>query len=351
MQMPLTFLWPQLLALLWAIPLMVLAYLWLLYRRRQPVLRYASLAIVREAMPPAGAWRRHLPPALLLLALAMLLLAAARPQGHLPLLTQKATVMLAVDVSLSMQADDIEPSRLDAARDAAKAFVRRLPDGVRVGVVSFAGTAHLVQPPTYSREEQLAAIDRLHLQHGTAMGSGMVLALAELLPDAAIDLGETGAWGAQLHEAPPVRRIATAPAPTPAPAQDPDASSTIVLLTDGRSNYGVHPLEAADMAARHGVRIHAVGLGTTQPDTTGLEDWSIVLQLDEDLLREVTSRTRGEYFRAGSAQALLQVYEQMGTRLQVRPRETELSGPLALAAMLVLACAAGLSLLWFRRVA
>lgn len=341
MHPPLTFLWPQLLSLLWTIPMLALAYVWLLRSRRQPVLRYASLATVRLAMPSGGAWRRHLPPALLLLALTVLLLAAARPLGRLPLPTQQATVMLAIDVSLSMQADDIRPSRLDAARDAAKAFVRRLPDGVRVGIVSFAGTAHLVQPATYSRELQLAAIDRLHLLHGTAMGSGMVLALAELFPDAAIDLGGPDAPLQQHHALPSGQ---TAPIPV-------DTSTAIVLLTDGRSNFGVHPLQAADMAARRGVRIHAVGLGSVEPDAGGLDDWSAVLQLDEDMLREVTRRTRGEYFHAGSAQALMRIYEQMGSRLALRTRDTELAAPLALAALVLMGSAAGLSLLWLRRVA
>lgn len=346
---PLHFLWPQLLWLLWAIPLLVLAYLWLLHRRRQPVLRYASLALVRQAMLPGLAWRRHLPPTLVLAGLAVLLLAAARPQAALPLPTDQATVMLAVDVSLSMQADDIKPSRLDAAREAAKAFVRQLPAGVRVGVVSFAGTAQVVQPPTYSRENLLAAIDRLHLQHGTAMGSGIVAALSELFPNEAMDLGDAAFMPLTAH----------APRATPKPASarlapGGEPAATIVLLTDGRSNFGVHPLQAADMAAARGVRIHAVGLGTVgtaETQSADQDDWSIVLQLDEGMLREVTGLTRGDYFRAGSAEALLQVYEKMGARLQVVVRETELSGPLALAALLLMGGAAVLSLVWCPRVA
>ncbi len=343
---PLHFLWPQLLWLLWAVPALVVGYVWLLRSRRQPALRYASVALVRQALQPGRVWRRHLPPALLLVALAVLLFAAARPQAALPLPTEQATVMLAVDVSLSMQADDIKPSRLDAAREAAKAFVRQLPDGARVGVVSFAGTAQVVQPPTYSREKLLAAIDALHLQHGTAMGSGIVAALAELVPNEAMDLGEAAFMPLTAH--------APRAQPKPVPQQfahGAEPAATIVLLTDGRSNFGVHPLQAADMAAARGVRIHAVGLGTIETPAADQDDWSIVLQLDEDLLRQVTGITHGDYFRAGSAEHLLQVYESMGARLQVQMRETELAGPLALGALLLMAGAALLSLLWFQRVA
>ena len=343
---PLHFLWPQLLWLLWAIPALVLGYVWLLRSRRQPALRYANVALVRQALQPGRVWRRHLPPALLLAALAVLLFAAARPQAALPLPTEQATVVLAVDVSLSMQADDIKPSRLDAAREAAKAFVRQLPDGARVGVVSFAGTAQVVQPPTYSREKLLTAIDALHLQHGTAMGSGIVAALSELFPNEALDLGEAAFMPLTAH----APRATPKPVPRP-PTSDAGPAATIVLLTDGRSNFGVHPLQAADMAAARGVRIHAVGLGTVDTPGADQDDWSIVLQLDEDMLRQVTGITHGDYFRAGSAESLLQVYEKMGARLQVQMRETELAGPLALGALLLMAGAALLSLLWFQRVA
>lgn len=344
---PLHFLWPQLLWLLWAVPALALGYTWLLRRRRQPVLRYPGVDLVRQAMLPSRAWRRHLPPALLLAATALLLFAAARPQAALPLPTAQATVVLAVDVSLSMQADDILPSRLDAAREAAKALVRQLPDGTRVGVVSFAGTAQVVQPPTYSREKLLSAIDALQLQHGTAMGNGIVAALSELFPHEAMDLGEA-VWQPLTQHAARAVPVAARPAVVPS---DGAPAATIVLLTDGRSHYGVHPLQAADMAAARGVRIHAVGLGSVDSAPAGQDDWSFVLQLDEDMLRQVASITRGAYFRAASAQALLDTYERMGAQLKVQLRETELAAPLALAALLLLAAAALLSLWWHQRVA
>ncbi|KQP23570.1 ABC transporter ATP-binding protein [Pseudorhodoferax sp. Leaf267] len=340
------FLWPQLLWLLGTIPLMVLAYLGLLRRRRRQVLRYASLAIVKQAMAPGLPWRRHMPPALLLAAIALLLLAAARPQAVPPLPTEQASVVLALDVSFSMQADDIQPSRMEAAREAAKAFVRRLPTDVRVGIVSFAGTAQVVQPPTRDREDLMAAIDRLHMQYGTAMGSGIVVALSELLPGAAIDLGDM-TYGA-LERPRPAAQPKKAFVPVPAGS---DRSTAIVLLTDGRSTVGMDPMQAAALAAQRGVRIHAVGLGTVDAGSTDYDSWGTAMQLDEPMLKAVTAATRGDYYQASSAQSLVQVYERLGSRMQVEVRATELAGPLALGAMLLLACAAGLSLWWFQRVA
>ncbi len=341
MFMPLTFLWPPLLWLLWALPLQVLAYLWLLRRRRRQVLRYPNLQAVKLAAVAQPAWKRHLPPALFLLAMAALLLAAARPQTALPLPTAQATVMLAVDVSLSMRVDDVVPNRLEAARRAAKAFVRQLPADVRVGVVGFGGTAQLVQAPTRNREDQLAAIDRLQLQSGTAIGRGIVTALSALFPqDDAIDpeRSRDDALG---------KRTAAS-----AMALEPGSSTTaaIVLLTDGRSTTGIDPQEAASIAAARGVRIHTVGLGAKDPRLDELDGWSAILQLDEDVLRAVAGATRGDYFHASTGESLLHTYEQLGARLQMETRSTEASGLLALLAMALLVVAAGLSQLWRRRV-
>lgn len=345
MHPPLTFVWPQLLPLLWALPVLPLAYLWLLRRRRAPALRYASLSLVRPALGAHRPWRRHVPPALLLLGLAAVLLASARPLATLPLPTRQATVMLAVDVSLSMEADDILPSRLEAARAAARNFVRRLPPDVRVGVVSFAAVALVTQPPTRDREAVLAAIDRLHLQHGTAVGSGIVAALGQLFPELRLDAEDSmraALRGERAHQ--------LLPAAPGRPADD-GPQAAIVLLTDGRSAYGVPPLYAADMAGRLGVPVHAIGLGRIDQAAAGEDDWAMAWQLDEGMLQAITARTSGLYFRAGSAAALLRVYQQLGAHWQLEPRRTELAAPLALCALLLLGSAAGLSLLWRARVA
>ncbi|HEX6361692.1 MAG TPA: VWA domain-containing protein, partial [Albitalea sp.] len=159
-----TFVWPDFLWLLALVPALVLLYLWLLHRRKKNTVRYASLALVKQAAGKGPGWRRYVPPALMLLAIATLLVAVARPLAVVTLPTQQETIVLAMDVSGSMRATDVQPNRLVAAQEAAKAFIKELPRSVRVGVVSFAGTAAIVQPPTQSREDVVAAIDRFQLQ-------------------------------------------------------------------------------------------------------------------------------------------------------------------------------------------
>jgi Ca-activated chloride channel family protein len=183
-----TFLWPQFLWLLLTLPLLVLLYVWLLRRRKALALRYASLSIVKEAMGKGPGMRRHIPPVLFLLALAAMLVAAARPFAVVTLPSQQETIILAMDVSGSMRATDVKPNRLVASQVAAKAFLEELPRNVRVGIVAFAGTAQVVQPPTLSREDLVAAIDKFQMQRATAIGSAIVIALAELFPDQGIDL-------------------------------------------------------------------------------------------------------------------------------------------------------------------
>jgi len=173
---PVTFLWPQFLWLLGLLPLMVLLYWWLLRRRRPAALRLPNLAIVREAMGKGPGWRRHVPPLLLLLAFAAMLLASARPLATITLPTSEQTVILAMDVSGSMRAADVEPNRLVASQNAAKAFLADLPRDVKVGIVAFAGTAQVVQPVTLNRDDLAAAIDKFQLQRATAIGSAIVVA-------------------------------------------------------------------------------------------------------------------------------------------------------------------------------
>jgi len=347
-----TFLWPQYLWLLLAVPLLVLVYVWLLRRKKKLVLRYASLAVVKQAVSPGMGWRRHVPPALFLLALAMLLLAAARPLAVVTLPSDHATIVLAMDVSLSMRATDVKPNRLVAAQDAAKAFLQELPKNIRVAIVTFAGTAQLVQPATLNREDLVAAIDRFQMQRGTAVGSGIVVSLQELLPDAGIDLSEMIYGPGQKHgksldepeagKKPKKEFVPVAPGSF--------ESAAIVLLTDGRRTTGVDTQEAAKMAADRGVRVYSVGLGTIDGEVAGMEGWSMYLRLDEPSLKAVASATQGEYYYAGNAEALKKVYEKLSSRLQVDKKETEISGLLAFAAALLAIGAATMSLVWFNRI-
>ncbi|MET0312373.1 MAG: VWA domain-containing protein [Burkholderiaceae bacterium] len=346
-----SFLWPQYLWLLLALPLLPVAYAWLLRRRAKTALRLGSTAIVKAA---AGGrhWRRHVPPALFLVACALLLLAAARPMASLPLPWARTTIMLAMDISLSMRVTDVKPTRLAAAQDAAKLFLRDLPRHVEVGLVTFAGSTQVAQAATLDRPSLVAAIDGFQMQMGTAVGNAIVMCLAELFPDHGIDLGEmtfgrrqSGARSLDDRSKPPPREIVPVE-----PGSYPSAA--IVLLSDGRRTVGIDTLEAAKMAADRGVRIYVVGLGTVDGDQGAqAEGMPIYLKLDEPTLREVARMTGGEYHFAGTAERLNTVYANLGSRMQVLTRETEIAGVLALAAALFAILSGTLSMLWLGRIA
>ena len=343
---PMTFIWPDMLWGLLLVPLLVAGYVWLLKRRKKTALRFASLSLVKEAMGKTNAWRRHLPPALLLLATAALLLAAARPAAVITLPLQEKTIVLAMDVSGSMRATDVKPNRIVAAQEAAKAFIAELPRSVRVAVVSFAGTAAVVQAPTLSREDVIAAIDRFQLQRGTAIGSGMVLSLATIFPDAGNDLSQiTGQ-----RNMPPAPGDKAKKDFTPV---EPGSygSAAIILLTDGQRTTGPDPLDAAKMASERGVRVYTVGVGTKEGETIGFEGWSMRVRLDEDTLKNIADRTRADYFYAGTAEDLKKVYQALSSRLVVEKKETEVSALFAALGALLVVVAAGLSVWWFGRVA
>ena len=341
-----SFLWPNLLWSLLALPALVLLYLWLLRRRRRSTVRLASLGVAKAALGKGPGWRRHVPPLLLLLAIGTLLVATARPLAVIALPQAQRTIILAMDVSGSMRATDVQPSRIVAAQEAAKAFVTSLPREVRVGVVAFAGTAAVVQAPTTSREDVIAAIDRFQLQRATATGSGIILSLATIFPDAGIEISQ-----------------ATGQRPMPGPLGEPKEkdftpvepgsykSAAIIMLTDGARTTGPDPLEAAKMAADRGVKVYTVGIGTVAGETIGFEGWSMRVRLDEAALKQVALLTQAEYFYAGTAQDLLKVYQSLSSRLVVEKKETEITAFFAAAGALLALLGAALSLWCFGRVA
>ena len=341
-----SFLWPEFLWLLLLLPLLVLLYVWLLRRKKKAALRYASLSIVREAMGRGQSFRRHIPPLLFLISLAAMLVASSRPFAVVSLPSQNETIILAMDVSGSMRATDVLPDRITAAKEAAKAFVTDLPRNVRIAVVQFAGTAAVVQAPTLSRDDVVAAIDRFQLQRGTAIGSGIVLSLATLFPDAGIDLSQITGQRAM----PPAAGEKPKPEFVPVPPGS-YASGAIVLLTDGQRTTGPDPLEAAKMSADHGVRVYTVGVGTKDGETIGFEGWSMRVRLDEETLKNIANITRADYFYAGTAADLKKVYQGLSTRLIVEKKETEISALFAAVGALLVVLAAGLSVWWFGRVA
>jgi Ca-activated chloride channel family protein len=335
------------------LPLLPALYLWLLRRRARQAIVWSSLRVVREAAGPQ--WRRHVPPALILLALALLLLALARPTASVPLPWTKSTILLAMDISRSMRVQDVQPSRMEAAQAAAKAFLAEVPRHIEVGLVTFAGTAQVAQRATLDRPSLVSAIDAIQMQYGTAIGNAIVVSLAELFPDHGLDVGEM-TFGASRRGPDAKKAIDNGKPPpkeiTPVPPGSYDAAA-IILLSDGRRTTGVDTIEAAKLAADRGVRITVVGLGTPDGHNAyaGGEGMAIYLQLDEPTLKQVAQMTGGEYHHASTAEKLRSVYRQLGSRMQVSRRETELTGLLALVAALVLIAGAGLSVLWFARVA
>jgi len=345
-----TFIWPEMLWLLAAVPLLLGAYAYLLRRRKKLALRYASLAMVRNALSAGQTVRRHVPPLLFLLAIVAMILAVARPAAVITLPSQHDVVILAIDVSGSMRAKDVEPNRLAAAQAAAKAFVEEQPRGTRLGVVAFAATALVVQHPTQNREDIVAAIDRLQLQRGTAVGSGIVVSLATVFPNAGITLQSVGGEKAR----PDPWRVPVDPAKAKAPPKPVPpgsyGSAVVVLLTDGQTTTGPNPIEAAKLAADRGVRVFTVGIGTPDGEVMGFEGWRMRVRLDEETLKTVATMTRGQYFYAGDAAELKKVYRSLNSRFVLEKKETEVSAVFAAVAALLAVCSAMLSLLWFNRI-
>jgi len=342
------FLWPQNLWLMLALPLLPAFYIWVLRRRTKPALRFSSLGVVRDALNRQ--WRRHVPPALFLLALAVLLLAVARPTGRIALPWARSTIMLAMDTSRSMRVADVRPTRMVAAQDAAKAFLLELPRNIDVGLVTFAGSAQVAQQATFDRPSLIGAIDAIQMQMGTAVGSAIVLCLAELFPDHGIDLGEM-TFGLRRKARSLDEREKPAPKQFTPVAPGSYDSAAIILLSDGRRTTGVDTLEAAKMAADRGVRVYVVGLGTVDGHLALDGGMAIYLQLDEPTLREVARMTGGEYHHAGTVEELRSVYQKLGSRLQVQKRETELTSLMAVLGALLVVAASSLSALWFGRIA
>jgi len=343
-----TFFWPQMLALLLAVPLLVLAYLHLLRRKRKTAVRYASLSMVKDAMGAGPGIRRHIPPAILLAAITLLLLALARPAAIVTLPSQRDTVILAMDVSGSMRAADVDPDRITASQEAAKSFVASQPRSTRIGVVAFAGSAQLVQAPTLDRDEVMGAIDRFQLQRGTNIGGGILVSLQTLFPEAEFDMGprffNISAVGAPLGEA--------AAAEDSFVPVEPGSheSAVIVLLTDGQPTTGPDPVEAARMAADRGVRVFTVGFGSREGQTVGFGGMSARVQLDEEVLRQVAEITRGRYFHAGTSVDLAEIYESLSAQLVLETEKTEITVFFTAAASILLLISAVLSLLWYGRI-
>lgn len=332
-----SFLWPSLLWLLLAVPLLALTAFWWIRRGSRGQLAYPGLSRGATGMPAARRRRGRLLPGLLFLAaLTALFLAAARPSAVVMVPRLNQTILLALDGSLSMRAGDVKPNRMEAVQSAARAFIQAQPTDTRIGVISFAATASVVQMPTVVRADTLAAVERLTLQRGTAVGSALLVGLGVLFPQEDLERWLT-----------PTNRPGSDGRP-PAPPRRPDRvepgsheSAAIVLITDGQSTVGPLPAEVARLAADLGVRIYTVGVGTVGGDVIEGEGFKVRVKLDESILKDVATLTRGEYYLAESAEELNRISRSLGTRFVLERKETEITSWFtALGALLALAATA-----------
>lgn len=374
----LSFLWPLLLWLLAIVPLAALAMLLLRFTRSRAHSRYPGM--VPETLTRAGLtglMGRYGAGLIALMGLALLLTAVARPRAMLLMPTSVESVILAIDTSGSMRAADVKPSRIEAAQAAARNFVDGMPSRLKVGVVSISGTAAVVQSPTTERDDLYQAIDSLQLQRGSAIGSGILVSLAELLPGAGIDVqkilneasGEgprPGAGGAPLRGTPgrdstggagtasPGGRSGALEPPKANPPAEPGSnrSAAIVLLTDGQGNTGPDTIKMAELAAHQGVRIFTVGVGTPEGITLNAQGMSMRVRLDEEALKKIADITLGDYFRANDATDLRRIYKELSSRLTLERRQlTEVTAVFALLGCALMIVAAAISLARTGRIA
>ena len=332
-----TFIWPVMLYSLILIPALIALYLILQRRRKRIAANYQALSTASGISKREPGIRRHIPPILFLLSLAILGVALARPQTEVSLPHIEGTVILAFDVSGSMAADDFKPTRMEAAKAAAESFVDHQPSTVRIGVVAFSDNGLTVQTPTNDQNAILMAINRLAPERGTSLASGITAALK------AIDVG-AGQPSEIYTNLTPVPTLT----PTPVP-QGTHTSADIVLLTDGENNENPDPLVAAQTAANRGVRIYTVGIGSPQGTNLHINGFIVHTQLDEETLQQISQVTGGTYYNAQSEQDLIKIYNNLNPQLVVTPEMTEVTSIFAGASILLMLIGGMFSLLWFSR--
>ncbi len=334
------FIWPAMLYLLLVVPVLVFVWWRVTRRRRQAAARFTLFGLGR----PTGrlqSLRTYLPAAFFLVGLIGLFVAAARPQTIVSLPRREGTVILAVDVSGSMSADDMKPSRMEAAKAAMRDFVDRQPAGIQIGVVAFSDSGFSVERPTYDKDSVLATIERLSPQRGTSLGNGIIASLNT------ITSGNAANW-----QQPKVYTNLT-PTPTPTPTPVPAGSYTsaaIVLLTDGDNNENPDPNEAAKTAADRGVRIYTVGIGSEAGQTIKVNGFTVHTSLNADLLQAIADATGGHYYNAQTEKDLKSVYENINLQFVVRPEKLEVTSLLAGISLVIFLLAGALSMIWLGRI-
>ena len=325
-----SFIWPWVLLALVALPVCVYLYVLLQRQRARDAASLGALGTVQAGAARVAGRRRHIAPVLFLIAVGLLAVASARPQITLPVPRMEGVVVLAMDVSSSMVADDVEPTRMDAAKIAAKSIVDRRPASARIGIVAFGEGGLIVNPPTDDDQALNATIDRLEPSSGTSLGTGIQTALNLALSAAGPDPAESGPDEEQ------VPRGAFAPA-------------VIVLLSDGENTEPPDPLEVAQAAIDRGVRVHTVGIGTGDGAVIEVDGFNLFTQLNEPVLQEIAQLTEGDYFEVEAVEDLSSVYEGLETEFKVDPTEVEVTSAFGGIGALLLLAGGALSLLWFGR--
>lgn len=334
-----TYIWSSLLYLLVLVPLL----LWLYFRsqrqRRDLAARYGSFGAANVATKNSAGMRRHVPAFIFLIAITILLVSVARPQAKVSLPKLNGTVILTFDVSGSMAADDVKPTRMEVAKAAATEFVKKQPANVLIGVVAFSDGGLQVQPPTNDRTQTLQTIYRLVPQRGTSLGNGILVALNTI----AVSAGDK----------PFLNTNSSATPSTATPATTPTGwypSSAIVVLSDGENNQDPDPTKAADVAVDLGVRVYTIGVGTTTGANLKVEGFTVFSQMDETLLQNISTTTGGIYYNASNKEDFSRIYSDLKPKLSVKTENIEVTSLFAGAGILFFLVAGALSLLWFGRV-
>jgi Ca-activated chloride channel homolog len=336
-----TFLWPGMLGSLLAVPLLVVLYVLILRRRRQLVVRSGNFGLLRQAAQGTGrgaGWRRHLPAVFFLIGIAILLFALSRPQMVLSLPKREGIVILVFDTSGSMAATDMSPTRMEAAKKVAHDFVARQPSSVQIGVVAFSDSGFSVQPPTDDAQAIYAALNRLAPQRSTSLGTGILVALETISKLTGQTPEDSGDFPPELL-----------PTPTAVPPGT-YSQAVIVMISDGENTTNPDPLVAAQAAARLGVRIHTIGIGSPNGADLVVEGFKIHTQLDEGMLQQISKMTGGEYYNAATEDDLRAIYQKIEPQLITKTEKTEITALLAGSSILVLLAGGLLSLFWFGRV-
>ena len=329
--------WPGLLWTLLLVPVALAAYVLAQRRRSRYTVRFTNLDLLANVVSAKPSWRRHVPPALYLLALAALLVSLARPQAMALVPKEQATVVLVMDISGSMNATDVQPTRLVSSQRAATAFIEQLPEKFRVGIVSFASTAQTETRPTTDRAAVHEAVASLHAEGATAMGDGIERALDVKRPSAPPSTGGTGK-----------------PKPTTPPQGGGEAPVVVLLLSDGANTQGsAQPMEAAADAKALGVPVFTIALGTDQgmvdvPDETG-NLRRIPVPPDKLTLQRIAETTGARFFAAPSSRDLKQVYRELGSKIGFVRERQEITVVFAATGLLLLVAGAAMSLVWFSR--